>query len=106
MKWYKVFNSVQDAENKIANQKAILVKIGERRFALARSGHNFFATADACPHNSESLSKGWVNHIGEIVCPWHNYRFNLQSGRECNSRTEDLETFPIEERENGLFLYA
>jgi nitrite reductase/ring-hydroxylating ferredoxin subunit len=42
--------------------------------------------------------------VGEIVCPWHGYQFNLQSGREWQERSQDLVTFPIREEADGLYI--
>lgn len=104
MKWYKVFDSKDAALEKVEDQKAILLKIGDKRISLARFKKEIFATADKCPHNGDTLSSGQVNYLGEIICPWHNYRFNLKSGRECEDRSPDVETFPIEVRSEGLFI--
>ncbi|MTI23144.1 Rieske (2Fe-2S) protein [Fulvivirga sp. RKSG066] len=104
MKWFKVFESKESALNTIPDKGVKLLLLGQRRIALARFDDKIFATADACPHNGESLSKGSINYLGEIICPWHNYRFNIKSGTECQNRTQDLQTFPIECRADGLFI--
>jgi len=104
MKWYKVFDSKEKALQTIENNKAILLKIGDRRICLANFKDEIFATADKCPHNGESLSKGEVNYIGEIICPWHNYRFGLKNGTECQNRTQDLQTYPIDNRSDGIYI--
>jgi len=50
------------------------------------------------------LSKGKVNYLGEVICPWHNYRFDLQSGRESSTRSADLITYPLKIDEAGFFV--
>ncbi|MBK8289922.1 MAG: Rieske (2Fe-2S) protein [Flammeovirgaceae bacterium] len=64
----------------------------------------FLAVSDRCTHNGESLSKGKVNHLGEIVCPWHGHQFNLKSGREIQERSSDLECFPVKVEQSGFYL--
>jgi 3-phenylpropionate/trans-cinnamate dioxygenase ferredoxin subunit len=59
---------------------------------------------DRCTHNGESLSKGQVNYLGEVVCPWHGHRFNLVTGRESSERSGDLQTFPVRVDEEGVFV--
>lgn len=66
--------------------------------------NSFYAVQDRCTHNSESLSKGSVNYLGEIICPWHNYRFDLESGKECASRSAELITYPVRIKEDGFFI--
>ena len=104
MKWYKVFDSYDVANKTIKPQGAVLLQIGNRRFCFARHNNEYYVTDDKCPHNGESLSKGQVNYLGAIICPWHNYRFSLKHGTECEGRTHDLATYSVEKREDGIFV--
>jgi nitrite reductase/ring-hydroxylating ferredoxin subunit len=45
-----------------------------------------------------------VNHLGEIICPWHNYCFNLQSGRELHNRSAHLTVYPVKSDASGLYV--
>lgn len=85
------------------NKPQLLVLNGQR-ISLVLYRDQFHAVQDACTHNGESLSKGHVNYLGELICPWHNYQFDLQTGRECQSRSRDLKTFPIKIDESGFFV--
>jgi nitrite reductase/ring-hydroxylating ferredoxin subunit len=38
------------------------------------------------------------------VCPWHGYQFDLATGREYQERCADLETFPVRDEEDGLYI--
>lgn len=104
MKWLRVFESREKALATVEEGKAKLLIIGERKIALARHKNEFFATADKCPHNGESLSKGQVNYLGEIICPWHNYRYNLKHGTECQHRTGEVKTYPIQIKPDGVYI--
>lgn len=104
MKWLKIFETYKNAQEALENNKPRLLKVGDKRICLTRLDKNIFASADRCPHNSESLSKGTVNYLGEIICPWHNYRFSLKDGRESQSRCSDLKIYPIEVRTEGVFI--
>lgn len=104
MKWYKIFASKEKALAVIPANSAKLLKIGDRKFALANYQGDIFITDDRCPHNGESLSKGNINHLGEIICPWHNYQYHLKSGREAQDRSADLKTYPVELRDDGLYV--
>lgn len=103
MQWVKVFSSAQEAQTRLADKKPTLLEVGNLRICLVRMGDVFFAVSDACPHNGESLSKGTVNFIGEVVCPWHGYRFNLKTG-QCAERCPDLVTYPVKISEEGFFI--
>jgi nitrite reductase/ring-hydroxylating ferredoxin subunit len=75
-----------------------------KRICLVQMEGRWLAVEDTCPHNGESLSKGSINFLGEVVCPWHGHRFNLRTGRECEQRSRDLETYPVKFDLAGLFI--
>jgi nitrite reductase/ring-hydroxylating ferredoxin subunit len=102
--WVKIFSGEQEALQRIAPNKPQLIILDGTRICLVNHGGNFYAVQDACSHNGESLSKGSLNYLGEIICPWHNYCFNMQNGREISSRSADLHTYPIKIDEAGFFI--
>lgn len=104
MEWIKLFSSEGEARTRLSGKNTQLLIIKGKRICLAMHDHLFYAVQDRCSHNGESLSKGEVNIQGEIVCPWHNYRFELRSGKACDSASPDLETFPIKADNNGFFI--
>lgn len=102
--WIKIFSSETEARQQIQPDKPQLVIIGEKRICLVLHDEKFRAVQDACSHNGQSLSKGAVNYLGEIVCPWHGYRFDLGTGRPCDSQSPDLVTYPVRIDETGFYL--
>lgn len=104
MQWVKIFSNANDAYNRIKPGSTKLLIVHERRICLARIEDEFYAVEDKCSHNGESLSKGAINYLGEVVCPWHGYRFQLRSGRESAERSRDLETYPIKIDATGFYI--
>jgi len=106
IKWYKVFDSALQAEKNITLNKAVLVQVEEKKICLTRTTKGYFAVQDACPHLGISLSKGHCNHFGEIVCPWHGYRFDLKIGHETSGQGTGLgvELYKVELRADGLYI--
>ena len=104
MEWIKIFASEEEAKSKLSSDKPQLLILHGKRICLVRHKESFLAVQDACTHNGESLSKGAVNYLGEIICPWHNYRFDLRSGRACDSSSADLKTYPVKSDESGFFV--
>jgi nitrite reductase/ring-hydroxylating ferredoxin subunit len=102
--WVKIFPSVDEAMKNLVQNSPRLVIIGQTRICLVRTGEEFYAVQDSCSHNGESLSKGKVNFLGEIICPWHNYRFELRTGRPADSGCPDLRTYPIKADSSGFFI--
>ena len=73
-------------------------------YCILRKGNELFAMDDACPHNKASLSEGRLNAFNEIICPLHEYRFDLLSGCESGLRCGDLQMYPIRIEKGGIFI--
>ncbi len=102
MTYYKLFNSLAEAERVISIGESRQVNAGGKFICLSRTKSGFFAIADECPHLGASLSKGTLNEWNEVICPWHSYRYNLKSGLECQNRSADLRLFEVKIDEDGF----
>lgn len=58
------------------------VVINNEPFVVYNYNQSIHALYDKCPHQGASLAKGWVNHKGNIHCPYHAFEFDNQ-GRFC-----------------------
>ncbi|MBX6765039.1 MAG: Rieske (2Fe-2S) protein [Rubrobacteraceae bacterium] len=88
-------------------------RAGSRSVTLARlDDGSYRAVSSTCPHEAADLSKGRVERMwtasrtGEhvsskrcvIVCPWHNFEFDLASGLSpCEPHRRDmrLRVYPV-----------
>ncbi len=103
--WYKIFNSLEEAENRFGVFDVFAVKAGGKKICIARTTDGFFAVDDACPHLGQSLAEGKCNYKGEIVCPWHSYRFDMESGEEVSGNgCRSVNTYPIKVDSEGLYV--
>ncbi|HYM62544.1 MAG TPA: Rieske 2Fe-2S domain-containing protein [Thermoanaerobaculia bacterium] len=53
--------------------------IAGRRIAVYHTATGFFASDNECPHRGGPLGEGDLLG-GEIVCPWHLWGFDVESG--------------------------
>ncbi len=60
-------------------------------------------TDAACPHNGGPLAKGIVRD-GSIICPWHWYRFDLQTGCCRTDAGYGLRLYPVIWRDGRAFV--
>src|SRR5215813_10275021 len=59
-------------------------RAGTRTVAVFRVNGKVFALANTCVHKGASLCEGDIAENGTVVrCPWHNWSFELASGRHC-----------------------
>lgn len=101
--WHRVYESTAAAHAALGAGKPVQVIAGGRRICMALHNSRIYAIIDRCPHNGESLSKGKVNAFGEVICPWHGYRYSLIGGI-CGSGGPDAEIFPVRESDEGVFI--
>ncbi len=104
MNWIKIFSGKTQAEAKLSEINPVQIIYKDQKICLSFFDSNFYATSDTCPHQSESLSGGTITRFGEIICPLHNYRYNLKFGGECDHRTADLKTYPIKIDDSGFYI--
>ena len=84
--------------------EAFGVTLGDLDVALARHGDDFFALQDLCSHAAVALSEGEVAD-GTVECWLHGSRFDLRTGKPTGlPATEPIATFPVEVREDGLYV--
>ena len=86
-----------------ANGLAIVTVAG-KTITLGRDKEKLFACAHKCPHAGGLLADGYVDALGNIVCPLHRYRFDPFNGRNTSGEGYYLKTFPVELREDGVFV--
>ena len=104
MDWIKIFESPESANAVLAENQPRLLIVRGKRICIVKHEGKFLGVQSNCTHNGGSLTQGTINYLGEIVCPLHQYQFNLKTGRECSQRSNDLECFPIRESEEGVFI--
>ncbi|MGZ5134709.1 MAG: Rieske (2Fe-2S) protein [Flavitalea sp.] len=100
--WHKIAdteNEIALAENGIA-----VVEIKGKKICLAKFQEQWFGFAFKCPHAGGMLANGYIDLTGNIVCPVHRYKFNLNNGRNTSGEGFYMKTFPTEIRPGGVYI--
>ena len=101
-RWVKIAEQIGDiyfAENNIA-----LVEVEGKTLCLGKHKENIFAFAEKCPHSGGELSEGFIDALGNVVCPLHRYRFTLKNGYNCSGEGYYMKTWKIDVREDGIYI--
>ncbi len=101
-KWYKVADCPEEilfGSNNIA-----IATLNGRKICLGRFKTSFFAFAYKCPHAGGLLADGYIDSIGNVVCPVHRYKFNITNGRNASGEGYYLKHWPVEKREDGVYV--
>ncbi len=98
LQWVKVLEA-EDAETTFIRK----VKAGNRSLCMVGFEGKVFAVSAQCPHAGAELVGGWCED-GKIVCPIHRYQYDLETGRGTEGQGDYVETFPVEVREDGIYV--
>lgn len=100
----KLFSSEAEAIDEVPLGTTRKLVVKDRPYLLIHSKSGFSVSDALCPHQRESLSKGKLNNFDEIICPLHEYRFNLKTGIESSNRCSPLTLYQIAVKSDGLYI--
>ena len=102
MNWYKI---AQQQQHLIFNTNNLLeVEIEGKKICIAQYNGKLIACAATCPHAGAALVNGYIDALGNIVCPLHYYKFGLLSAKNAARQGYFLKKYAIENRSDGIFI--
>lgn len=104
MSLVKIFKNEEELLGAFSQKNIRVIQIGETKVCLAKHGQTFSCFEYLCPHQMHPLSNGHITAYGEVVCPLHEYRFDLKTGTEANQKCRELKTFGVEVKSEGVFI--
>jgi nitrite reductase/ring-hydroxylating ferredoxin subunit len=96
-----------------------VITIAGREIGVIRHGGSVYALRNVCPHQSGPLCRGLVRRtvgggrqVGEpgevgqpvISCAWHQWDFDLRTGRCVFDDTLRVKTYPVKIEGGRIFL--
>lgn len=94
-----VFSEIREGRTK-------LCRIGAQSVCLYKLDGTVYATDDRCTHGQASLADGYLEG-DEIVCPLHDGRFNVRTGRATGAPcTVDVKRYSANVKEGIILLDA
>lgn len=103
MEFVKIAESL--AELDFSAEGLTLVEVKGKSICISRHGDSVYACNARCPHASGNLADGYIDVLGNIVCPVHRYKFSLQTGRNNSGEGYFLKTYPLRVEEDGVFIF-
>jgi 3-phenylpropionate/trans-cinnamate dioxygenase ferredoxin subunit len=100
------YHQIAEHSSELAfNEQGIaVVEVKGKKICIARFGSAWFGFAYKCPHASGIMAEGYIDAVGNVVCPVHRYKFNLQNGRNTSGEGYYLKTYPVESRGEAIFV--
>ena len=100
--WHKVADS--PSELSFGSNNIAVVEIKGKKICLASNGGQWYGFAYKCPHASGIMADGYLDTVGNVVCPVHRYKFNLSNGRNTSGEGYYLKTYPVQVSGEGIFV--
>ena len=101
-KWFKIADAVPELfPDGTTNTER---EINHKKLCLVLQAGHVHACSASCPHAGGRMADGYTDAMGNIVCPIHRYKFNLQNGRNSSGEGYFLKIYPVENRAEGIFV--
>ena len=81
-----------------------VMEVNGKKICIAKYREQYFAFAYTCPHASGIMADGWIDLLGNVVCPLHRYKFNIINGRNTSGEGYYLKTYPLRIDEKGIYV--
>lgn len=102
LNWIKVAESELEFDFQLNNITEVMA--GEKKICIARFQQKLFAFSNKCPHASGLFVNGYIDALGNVVCPIHRYKFCMHNGRNVTGEGYFLKSWAVQIRENGIYV--
>lgn len=100
--WHKIADSI--AEINFSSEGLAEIETAGKKVCIAKQKDQLNACAHSCPHAGGIMADGYIDPLGNIVCPIHRYKFSLKNGRNTTGEGYFLKIYPVELREDGVYV--
>lgn len=101
--WYLLL-SPENLEREFSHPGKLLKKwVKGKEICLGKTSKGFFAVQNHCPHAGAEMNFGFLEN-DRLICPFHRYSFDTETGRSLPSQGEALKVYPLKMREDGLYI--
>ncbi|MCY7383575.1 MAG: Rieske (2Fe-2S) protein [Microcoleus sp. CAN_BIN18] len=90
------------ALNQVPEWGVLKVKVEDTSLILNRQGTNVTCYRNACTHLEYPIDMGKVSD-GIITCPFHKFRYKLDTGK-CLNAPDSLESYPVKIEGDRVFV--
>ena len=91
------------AESRQLRKKPLAVSINGVTIVVYRNGNELVALKDTCPHRGAPLGEGRIEE-GILICPNHEWRFELKSGWCPQNPELSTEVYPIKVHDGKIYV--
>ena len=86
-----------------AEGEVVEAEVSGIAICLARHNGTLSALDNWCPHRQSPLGQGWLEG-GAVLCPWHSWAFDLQTGVANPPERAAVHVFPLRTEADQLLI--
>jgi len=102
MTWHKIADHITELD--FADNNIAIAEMDGKKICVAKFKENVFAFAYKCPHAGGLLADGYIDALGNVVCPLHRYKYDMKNGRNVSGEGYYLKNWPVEMRDDGIYV--
>jgi len=95
------FVKVMEVDGVVVGQGTLVESQGVALAVFKGGDGRFFACGAICPHEDGPLAEGWLEGDA-VVCPWHGFDFDLQTGRCRVAEALSIPVYPTRVTEGAV----
>lgn len=100
--WYKIADHISELD--FASTGIAIAELKGKKICIGKHQEKIFAFAYKCPHAGGIMADGYIDALGNVVCPLHRYKYNMENGRNVSGEGYYLKHWPVEIREENVFV--
>jgi 3-phenylpropionate/trans-cinnamate dioxygenase ferredoxin subunit len=100
--WHKIAES--PGELNFDDNNLAIAEANGKKICIGRYKELLFAIAYTCPHAGGIMAHGFIDALGNVVCPLHRYKYDMSNGRNVSGEGYYLKHWPLEVREDGVWV--
>ncbi len=100
--WHKLAASEQ--ELLFSSEGLATITVAGKSICFVNYKNELYGCTAKCPHAGGELAQGYIDALGHIVCPLHRYKFDIKNGRNISGEGYFLKTYPVQKREDGIYI--
>ncbi len=105
MNWQRIATRYElDHDLVLEEQTVKVVEVEDQLVCLGKFKGNYYALRNKCMHAGGYLGEGQCDFEGNVICPFHRYRYSLATGKNTSGEGYYAKTYPLETRQDGLYI--
>ena len=100
--WHKIADHINEID--FADNNISLMEVNGKKVCIGKHKDEIFAFTNKCPHAGGMMSEGYIDALGNVVCPMHRYKYDMRNGRNTSGEGYFLTHWPVETREDGIYV--